>query len=144
MRYTGQAYELSVPAAGDFVSAFHRAHEQRYGYRDSKRPVEIVNLRVRATGITDKPCIAKIAKVAKSEKMYTAASLDCVLDGTRQTAALIDREQLRNANSFAGPAVISEYSATTLVPAGWRAQVDAYGQILLTKSEKSRRHARKN
>jgi N-methylhydantoinase A len=144
MRYTGQAYELSVPAGGDFVNAFHRAHQQRYGYHDSKRPVEIVNLRVRATGITDKPCIAKIAKVAKSEKMYTAASLDCVLDGTRQTAALIDREQLRNANSFAGPAVISEYSATTLVPAGWRAQVDAYGQILLTKSEKSRRHARKN
>jgi N-methylhydantoinase A len=144
MRYTGQAYELSVPARGDFVNAFHRAHEQRYGYHDAKRPVEIVNVRVRATGITDKPRIAKMAKVAKSGKTHTAASLDCVLEGRRQTAALIDREQSRAGDSFAGPAVISEYSATTLVPAGWQAQVDAYGQILLTKPEKSRPHARKN
>jgi N-methylhydantoinase A/oxoprolinase/acetone carboxylase beta subunit len=79
-----------------------------------------------------------------SRKMRPAASLDCILDGRQQTAALIDREQLRSGDSFAGPAVISEYSATTLVPAGWQAKVDAYGQILLTKSEKSRRHARKN
>jgi N-methylhydantoinase A len=144
MRYTGQAYELSVPAAGDFMSAFHRAHEQRYGYHDAKRPVEIVNLRIRAIGITDKPRFSKIARAAKSAKIPTAASLDCVLDRRRQTAALINRERLCNADSFAGPAVISEYSATTLVPAGWRAQVDAYGQILLTKAEKSRLHARKN
>jgi len=38
--------------------------------------------------------------------------------------------------------MISEYSATTLVPAGWRARVDAYGQILLTRPPKSRAHAR--
>jgi N-methylhydantoinase A len=142
MRYTGQAYELSVLARGNFVSAFHRAHEQRYGYHDATRPVEIVNLRVRATGITDKPRIARMAKLANLAKIRTAATLDCVLDGRRQTATLIDREQLGPGASFTGPAVVSEYSATTLVPAGWRAQVDPYGQILLTKSEKSRPHAR--
>ena len=142
LRYTGQAYELSVPVGGDFVSAFHRAHEQRYGYSNVKRAVEIVNLRVRATGITDKPRAEKIAKAAKGEKMPAAGSLDCVMDGKRQTAALIDREQLRSGDSFAGPAVISEYSATTLVPAGWRARVDGYGQILLTRPPKSRAHAR--
>jgi len=141
MRYTGQAYELSVPAGGDFVNAFHRAHEQRYGYSNVKRAVEIVNLRVRATGITDKPRAEKIAKAAKGQKMRAAGSLDCVLDGKRQRANLIDREQLRSGDSFAGPAVISEYSATTLVPAGWRARVDAYGQILLTRPTKSRSHA---
>jgi N-methylhydantoinase A len=144
MRYTGQAYELSVPAGGDFVSAFHRAHEQRYGYSNVKHAVEIVNLRVRATGITDKPSAEKIAKAAKGEKMHPTGSLDCVLDGKRQTAALIDREQLRSGDAFVGPAVISEYSATTLVPAGWRARVDAYGQILLTRPPKSRAHARNN
>jgi N-methylhydantoinase A len=74
--------------------------------------------------------------------MRAAGSLDCVLDGKRQRANLIDREQLRSGDSFAGPAVISEYSATTLVPSGWRARVDAYGQILLTRPPKSRAHAR--
>jgi N-methylhydantoinase A len=144
MRYTGQAYELSVPAGGDFVGAFHRTHEQRYGYHDAKRAVEIVNLRVRAIGITDKPRIEKIATVTKGKKMRPVASIDCILDGERQTAALIDREQVHSGDSFAGPAVISEYSATTLVPRGWRARVDVYGQILVTKSENARLHARKN
>jgi len=139
MRYAGQAYDLSVPSSGDFVAAFHRAHEQRYGYHDAKRAVEIVNLRVRATGITDKPRIEKIARAAKNSKVRAYESLDCVLNGKRQKAAWIARQELRGGNWFQGPAVISEYSATTLVPAGWRAQVDAHGQILLTQAKAGRR-----
>ena len=65
LRYAGQAYELSVAGSGDFVAAFHRAHEARYGYHDAKRTVEIVNLRVRATGVTDKPGLRKIAAASK-------------------------------------------------------------------------------
>jgi len=141
MRYAGQAYELSVPATGDFVAAFHLAHEQRYGYHDVRRAVEIVNLRVRATGITEKPRIEKIARASKDRQVRASASLDCVLDGKRQKAAWIARQNLLSGNWFRGPAVISEYSATTLVPAGWRAQVDAHGQILLTQV-KTGRHAR--
>jgi N-methylhydantoinase A len=141
MRYAGQAYELSVPVAHDFVAAFHRAHEQRYGYHDAARAVEIANLRVRATGITDKPRIKKIARATKGA-LSAAGSLDCVINGKRQTAAFVAREQLRSGDSFVGPAVISEYSATTLVPAGWRANVDAYGQVLLMPVGKTRPHAR--
>ncbi|MGA2431464.1 MAG: hydantoinase/oxoprolinase family protein, partial [Candidatus Acidiferrum sp.] len=144
MRYAGQAYELSVPASGDLVSAFHRVHEQRYGYHDKKRAVEIVNVRVRATGITEKPHIERIPRMGRDDKVRSFQSLDCVLDGKRQPAALIARAELRGGDSFAGPAVISEYSATTLVPAGWRAHVDAYGQILLTQTGNTGRYARKN
>jgi N-methylhydantoinase A len=144
MRYAGQAYELSVPASGDFVSAFHRVHEQRYGYHDTKRAVEIVNLRVRATGTTDKPRIERIPQAGRADKVRSSRSLDCVLDGKRQGASLIARAQLRGGDRFAGPAVITEYSATTLVPAGWRAQVDAFGQILLTETPTTGRHARKS
>ena len=134
LRYAGQAYELSVPAAGDFVAAFHRAHEARYGYHDAKRTVEIVNLRVRATGVTDKPGLRKIAAAtaAVSGRTRRGGTMDCVLDGRRCRAALIARDELRGGDSLSGPAVISEYSATTLVPHGWSGRVDAYGQILLT------------
>jgi N-methylhydantoinase A len=144
MRYAGQAYELSVPASGDFVAAFHRVHEQRYGYHDSSRAVEIVNLRVRATGITEKPEAATIARAPRGSKIPIAGSLDCVLGGKRQSAAMVARADLRNGDSFAGPAVISEYSATTLVPIGWHAEVDRHGQILLTRTRKTGRHARNN
>jgi N-methylhydantoinase A len=142
MRYTGQAYELSVPATGDLVAAFHRAHEQRYGYHDAKRPVEIVNLRCRATGITGKPHLGKIAKAAKGTMAPPAGYLKCVFDGNAETARLLARDKLRAGHSFAGPAVITEYSATTLVPRGWKARVDAYGQIFLERFGKTGRHAR--
>jgi N-methylhydantoinase A len=139
LRYAGQAYELSVPASADFVAAFHSAHQQRYGYHEAKRPVEIVNLRVRATGRTEKPKAGTIPRAPRGSKSPVSGSLDCVLDGRRQAASLIVRAELRCGNSFSGPAVISEYSATTLVPAGWRAKVDAHGQLLLTPARKTGR-----
>jgi N-methylhydantoinase A len=143
MRYSGQAYELSVPAIGDFVVAFHRAHEQRYGYHNANRPVEIVNLRCRATGITDKPELANIPRARRRSKTLQAATLRCVFNGRMQNARLIARDTLGAGETFTGPAVVSEYSATSLVPAGWTGRVDSCGQIFL-HLEKSmrRRHAR--
>jgi N-methylhydantoinase A len=140
LRYAGQAYELSVPAAGDFVVAFHRAHEARYGYHDAARTVEIVNLRVRATGVTEKPGPRKIGakRGAAHARDQKRGAIDCVLDGRRCRAALIDRDGLRSGDSLSGPAVISEYSATTLVPHGWSGRIDAYGQILLTPKRGAR------
>jgi N-methylhydantoinase A len=142
MRYIGQAYELTVPAAGDFVAAFHRAHEQHYGYHDTHRVVEIVNVRCRGTGITDKPQLSRIAR-RKLGTSLAGGSLRCVLNGVAQTARWISRNELCPGDSFTGPAVISEYSATTLVPLGWKAEVDAYGQIFLGPTRKKKRYAEK-
>ena len=45
IRYAGQSFELTVPLGGDAAEAFHRAHEDRYGYADRARPLELVALR---------------------------------------------------------------------------------------------------
>jgi N-methylhydantoinase A/oxoprolinase/acetone carboxylase beta subunit len=45
LRYAGQSFELSVPLGGDVAEAFHRAHEERYGYADREREVELVAVR---------------------------------------------------------------------------------------------------
>ncbi|HUH15703.1 MAG TPA: hydantoinase/oxoprolinase family protein, partial [Gaiellaceae bacterium] len=45
VRYAGQSFELTVPLGGDVAEAFHRAHEERYGYADRTRPLELVALR---------------------------------------------------------------------------------------------------
>ena len=138
VRYTGQAYELTIPATGDFVEAFHRAHEQRYGYHDPSRAVEIVNLRCRATGITEKPRLSKIPRAARGATRPSARAVRCVFDGKMETAVWIARQELRAGHSFDGPAIVTEYSATTLVPRGWKAQVDDYGQIFLTHSKRTK------
>ena len=45
LRYMGQSFELTVSLAGDPVESFHRAHEERYGYADRGRPIELVAVR---------------------------------------------------------------------------------------------------
>ena len=45
LRYVGQSFELTVPLADDLAAAFHRAHEERYGYADRARPIELVAIR---------------------------------------------------------------------------------------------------
>lgn len=131
MRYSGQGYELTVPAAGEFAREFHRLHHQRYGYHDAKRSIEIVNLRCRAIGLTDKPSIPRIARAPRGEKPQVSELLPCVIDGKTETTRIFDRKQFLAGHSFGGPAIIREYSATSLVPRGWDATVDSYGQILL-------------
>jgi N-methylhydantoinase A len=45
LRYRGQSFELTVPLEPDLAAAFHRAHEERYGYADESREVELVAVR---------------------------------------------------------------------------------------------------
>jgi N-methylhydantoinase A len=45
LRYRGQSFELTVPLGGDVAAAFHRAHEERYGYAESGREIELVAVR---------------------------------------------------------------------------------------------------
>jgi N-methylhydantoinase A len=45
LRYRGQAFELAVPLGEDLAERFHRAHEERYGYADRGRDVELVAVR---------------------------------------------------------------------------------------------------
>jgi N-methylhydantoinase A len=55
LRYKGQSFELTVSLAGDPVESFHRAHEERYGYADRGRPIELVA--VRTAEITPGPAL---------------------------------------------------------------------------------------
>jgi N-methylhydantoinase A len=45
LRYAGQSFELTVPLGGDIFEWFHRAHEERYGYSDCGRAIELVAIR---------------------------------------------------------------------------------------------------
>jgi N-methylhydantoinase A len=145
VRYVGQAYDLSVPASGDFVAAFHRAHELAYGHADPDRPIEIVNVRCRAAGLSRRIELPRIGRVAAGTQPPppSEGKIKCYFAGRAVQASLYEREKLLAGHQFSGPAIVVEYSATSLVPAGWLARVDTYGQIRLsTSSRTARRHAR--
>jgi N-methylhydantoinase A len=59
LRYRGQSFELTVPLGGDLAEAFHRAHEERYGYAEHGREVELVA--VRTADVTPGPGVSLLA-----------------------------------------------------------------------------------
>ena len=134
VRYIGQAYELTVSANGDFVSSFHRAHERRYGYSDAKRAVEIVNVRARAIGSTPKPALPRVPAGGTDASASLRGEREAHFDGRAMKTRIYDRSRLRAGNRLRGPAIVIEYSATTVVLPGWRARVDAYGNLLMERT----------
>ncbi len=133
MRYSGQSYELSVSHSRDYVAAFHRAHEQRYGYADRARPCEVVTVRARFTGRTPKPGLPKVKQAGASARGALISMARAWFAGSRVPTPVFAREKLQAGNRIAGPAIVTEYSATTLIPPGWAGRVDLHGNILLER-----------
>ncbi len=134
MRYEGQSYELNVPYENensDFVNQFHTLHEQRFSYARPEASVEVVNLRLSAIGETDKPEITS-QEITDAEPPDTvSASNSMVFDGETYSTKFYQREGLRPGNRIKGPAIIVEFSATTVVPPNFSAFVDTYQNLIL-------------
>ena len=139
IRYAGQAYELSVLATGDFVRAFHREHELRYGHASPERPIEIVNVRSRFIGATPKLTWPRHRIGSTECRSAIAASRAVIFDAQTKRTRIYVREKLRSGNVIRGPAIIAEYSGTTVVPPRWRAVVDAYENIVLSQGGRNAR-----
>ena len=132
VRYQGQSHELTVGLASYrsarvIREAFQVAHEERFGFRDDGRTVELVTARVKARARGhDQPTAIETAGVVIGESSH-----DVVWDRARRTR-FIDRSQLRGRT--AGPAVITQVDTTTLVPPGWQASVLQDGALLLERA----------
>ncbi len=131
MRYIGQAFELTVLATGDFLGSFHRAHERRYGYADAARRAEIVNVRARFIGATPKPELPR-SKPGRADCAGAVGGVRRAFFGGKPLATPVyARTCLRAGNRLVGPAIVTEYSATTLVPPRWRGFLDAFENLIL-------------
>jgi N-methylhydantoinase A len=134
LRYAGQSYELSVPFKRDFRRLFDQEHMRAYGYSHVGRPIEIVNLRLRLVIRTPKPRLrAQKIRVAAPAKMK---SKPVWFDGRFRATPVYDRERLAAGTRLRGPAVIVEYSSTTVVPPDFRCEVDKYLNLILTRHVK--------
>jgi N-methylhydantoinase A len=131
MRYAGQSYELNVSFNGDFISAFHSAHEKRYGYFDRARRCEVVNIRARFTGRTPKPALPNLKIGGPSAAPVLDSKSQVLFHGRREMTPVYDRSRLRAGNRIPGPAIVTEYSATSLIPPDWSGRVDRNGNLIL-------------
>ena len=140
MRYKGQSFELTIPAAaGDIDSgsltalqeAFGKQHECTYGHRAGPdEPVEIVSLHVIGRGIPDKPRVPDRIQVGGDRPVASIKRraffgpehgwLDV------EVLARSGLSQPRN-----GPCIVEEYDATCVVPPNARAALDGFGNIVM-------------
>ena len=135
-RYQGQGYELNVPYTHNLIRDFRSEHQRRYGYSYPARAVELVTLRLRATikshqtrahvgtGAPARPGRAKPGKGLKE-------STPVFFSGKSLAAAIFSRDQLPPGRKYSGPAVITEYSATTVVPPGMTFRVERSGNLII-------------
>jgi N-methylhydantoinase A len=131
MRYAGQGYELNVDWAGDFVGAFHRLHEQRYGYSDERREVQVVNARVRMIAATEQKAPERHRSRAGNGEQAVIREKPIYFDGRWVTGCVYQRERLKSGEQFSGPAVVVEYSATTFIPPGAAVELDEFENMII-------------
>ncbi len=135
LRYRGQGYELNLDWSAGFAAAFHRAHRRRYGYADPGRAIEVVGVRLRLVAAAPPLPVVRLAAAGRG-----AAAPPAPLERRRiffergwRQAPVYMRDALRAGQRFSGPALVTEYSATTLVAPGWRGRVNSRGDLLLER-----------
>jgi N-methylhydantoinase A len=143
-RYVKQYHEVSFPVSletvekGDLktiAEAFHVEHRRMYGYslEDEQTPVELINVRLRATGVTEKP--------AYEEEPYVGSDASEALKGERRAyipekrtswfVSVYDGHMTRHGNRIAGPALIEQVNTTLLLTASFDCLCDKYGSFVV-------------
>jgi N-methylhydantoinase A len=136
MRYRGQSFELEVRnTAGDVAAGFHHAHRERYGYAQEQSEIEIVSARLRSFGLVEQLTERKIAAASRQRgKTKPHDKVTAYLHGHKATVALYRRDELLAGTKLQTPCIVTEYSATTLIPEDADARVDPFGNLLIETS----------
>jgi N-methylhydantoinase A len=123
VRYAGQSYELTIPFGGDF----HREHQRVYGYSDPGRATQVVTLRVRATVAIERPRLPELLpdrSALGARRVWIAGRWRQIPTGPRERLGK---------RTLPGPALITDYGSTTLVPPGWSLRLGAAGSLVITR-----------
>jgi N-methylhydantoinase A len=148
LRYTGQGYELRTSLDGLFSDRltaaslaaarerFDERHAQIHGHAAKERPVEVVSYRLRVRVAVPKYQPRQEAAVA------SPANPQIALKGRRQVhfggtsatdTAIYERDRLDIGMTVTGPAIVEQFDATTVIPAGWTGRVDGYRNLILER-----------
>ena len=143
IRYVGQSYELTIPLPGNRIdsamleqvlSRFHQEHDRAYGFSTPGEAVEFVNLRLTAIGQIIKP---KLRELERSDgdlavALISSRSVYFAEHGGYLDCPIYDRYKLAAGHLLKGPAIVTELDSTTVIHPGYRAEVDQYGNLVMT------------
>jgi N-methylhydantoinase A len=143
-RYIKQYHEVSfaVPRAAiekremeAIARAFHAEHNRLYGYtlEHEKSPVEIINVRVQAVGLKEKPSYGLEAWAGEDSTGALKGRRAAYIpeDNAFRDIPVYDGHRMRHGNRIAGPAIIEEETTAVFVSSSFDCVVDVYGSFAL-------------
>ncbi len=144
MRYIKQYHEVNVMVSRDEIyrgkltsiaNRFHPEHNRLYGYslEEVGTPIEVINLRLKCIGKTDKPKFLRMKQSgpdpAKAYKKKRNVYLP--IKKKFQMVPVFDGDKLRSGNKIEGPAIIEQVNTTTFVSPEFSVVCDAYGSFTM-------------
>jgi N-methylhydantoinase A/oxoprolinase/acetone carboxylase beta subunit len=112
---------------GSAIAAFHALHEKRYGY-SLNLDTELVNIRVHAQAKSIEVKLPPHQAGNSGNNSETGKIYGCA-----EEVLILSRSDLEKGRKIVGPAIISEYSATTYIASSWSVSIDSLGNLLLEK-----------
>ena len=131
LRYRGQGYELNLPFTKNLLADFEQEHRRRYGYTHPNREVELVTLRLRAILPTRVRVGADALVRPRATRGQSVLEAQVFFESKKLKAKIYAREELRPGKTYSGPAIVTEYSATTVIPPQKRFGIDKAGNLLI-------------
>ena len=114
------------------LRAFHREHARRYGCSHADRNVELVTLRLRAI-VRSRQTRLQPGAVRKSPSEPTRPRIKVSFNGKQLPASTYEREEMAVGEPYPGPAVVTEYSATTVIPPEFGCHLDEAMNLVITR-----------
>jgi N-methylhydantoinase A len=134
LRYSGQAFELTIPLDGKdggvarVRDRFEKLYGQRYGFSRVGKQIEVVTVRVTATGLVPSPNWHP-EDIPRPESVVRSI----FWNGDWKSAAVHKREAMERGVTMDGPIIVEEFGSTTFVPSGWRCLRDDLGNLRLKR-----------
>jgi len=140
LRYAGQGYEITIPCdwplQGDSLKTlrarFDEMHKQMFGHTAPGEPVEIVSYRLRGVGRVPPVALPKHERKGLPLSGALRETRKARFNGVTHDCPVYQRERLDVGITFAGPAIVDQLDATTVIPPGQTARVDEYKNILIS------------
>jgi N-methylhydantoinase A len=144
MRYYGQEHTIKVPLMSGRITSkqieemeerFIEAHRREYGFILENNPVEIVNFHVAGISKVKRPSLRKLSDKGRSMSKALKEEREVYLGREKKIKRLpiYEKDNLPLSKAFKGPAIVEEVTSTIVVTEDFKAILDKFGNVILTR-----------
>jgi len=151
LRYAKQYHEVNVVVSREEIlkgkmdsiaKKFHPEHNRLYGYslEEVGTPIEMINLRLKCIGRTEKPKFLKMKYVGEDPSQALKKTRKVYLSAKKrfQTVPVFNGDQLRYGNKIEGPAIVEQVNTSVFISPEFSVVCDAYGSFTLYLKSRER------